>query len=274
MATQQEKGAAFRALHEGVAAFIVPNPWDTGSARMLAQMGFKALATTSAGFALSAGRPDGAMNRDETLGHATHIASATELPVSVDFGDCFGDDPASVAETIRLAGGTGVVGGSVEDVPSRGDARAPYEIALAAERVRAAVEVARALPFPFTLTARAENFIVGRPELKDTIARLQAFQEAGADVLYAPGLKTRGDIETVVRAVNRPVNVLAGIPGATFTLADFSAMGVKRVSAGSFLARSAYGALLRAGREMSERGSFTYSGDAPSLRDVTAALGK
>jgi 2-methylisocitrate lyase-like PEP mutase family enzyme len=241
---------------------------------MLAHLGFKALATTSAGFAFSAGKPDGAMNRDETLAHAAQIASATELPVSVDFGDCFGDDPSAVLETIRLAATTGVVGGSVEDVPSSGDARAPYEIARAADRVRAAVAAARSLPFTFTLTARAENFIVGRPDLKDTIARLQAFQEAGADVLYAPGLKTRQDIEAVVRSVNKPVNVLAGIPGTVFTLADFSAMGVKRVSVGSLLSRAAYGALLRAGREMSERGSFTYSGDAPSLRDVTAALGK
>lgn len=274
MTTAQERGAAFRELHKRAEAFIIPNPWDLGSAQMLAHMGFKALATTSAGFAFSAGRRDGEMNREATLVHAAQLAELTDLPVSVDFGDCFGDKPHSVAETIRRAGETGAVGGSVEDVPSHGDARAPYEIAHAADRVRAAVASARALPYPFTLTARAENFIVGRPDLKDTIARLQAFQEAGADVLYAPGLKTREDIEVVVRAVDRPVNVLAGIPGMTLTLADFSAMGVKRVSVGSLLSRVAYGALLRAGREMSERGSFTYGGDAPSLREVSAALGK
>jgi 2-methylisocitrate lyase-like PEP mutase family enzyme len=274
MTTQKEKAAAFRALHEQHGAFILPNPWDAGSARMLAQVGFKALATSSAGFALSAGRPDGSMNREETLEHASLIAATTELPVSVDFGDCFGDEPEAVHETIRLAGATGVVGGSVEDVPSRGDARAPYELAHAVDRVRAAVDAARALPFPFTLTARAENFLAGRPDIKDTIARLQAFQDAGADVLYAPGLKSRGDIEVVVRSVDKPVNVLAGIAGMTFTLADFSAMGVKRVSVGSLLARTAYGALLRAGHEMSEHGSFAYSGEAPSLAAATAAIGK
>ncbi len=274
MRTMQEKGAAFRDLHAQDRAFIIPNPWDLGSARMLAHMGFKALATTSAGFAFSAGRHDGAVTREEALTHSEQLAAATNLPVSVDFGDCFGDNAEAVAETIRRAGVSRSVGGSVEDVPSGGETRAPYEIAHAADRVRAAVAAARAIPYPFTLTARAENFIVGRPDLKDTIARLQAFQEAGADVLYAPGLSTREQIETVVRAVDRPVNVLAGIPGMTFTLADFSAMGVKRVSVGSLLARVAYGALLRAGRAMSEHGSFAYSGDAPPLRDVTAALGK
>jgi 2-methylisocitrate lyase-like PEP mutase family enzyme len=274
MATQQEKGTAFRALHEGTKAFILPNPWDIGSARMLAHMGFQALATTSAGFAFSAGRGDGGMNREETLAHAATIASATELPVSVDFGDCFGDEPSAVAETIRRAGKTGVVGGSVEDLPSRGDSPKTYEMAHAVDRVRAAVEAARALPFPFTLTARTENYLAGRPDLNDTIARLQAFQEAGADVLYAPGVRTREDIEAIVRSVDRPLNVLAGMKGMTFTLADFAAMGVKRVSVGSLLSRVAYGALLRAGREMSERGSFAYSDGAPSLADVTAALGR
>jgi len=273
MRTQHEKGAAFRALHERKGAFLMPNPWDEGSTRMLAQMGFEALATTSAGFAFSAGRADGGMNREETLAHAATIAAATDLPVSVDFGDGFGDSPEAAAETIRRAGGTGIVGGSIEDVPSQGESRAPYEIQRAAERVRAAVEAARRLPFPFALTARAENYTVGRPDVRDTIARLQAFQDAGADVLYAPGLRTRQDIEAVVKSVDRPVNVLAGLAGMTFTMADFSAMGVKRVSVGSLLARVAYAAMLRAGREMHEQGSFTYSVGAPSLRDVTAALG-
>jgi 2-methylisocitrate lyase-like PEP mutase family enzyme len=273
MRSQHEKGAAFRALHERSGAFLMPNPWDEGSTRMLAQMGFEALATTSAGCAFSAGRADGGMNREETLAHATAIAAATDLPVSVDFGDGFSDSPEVGAEIIRHAGATGVVGGSIEDVPSRGESRAPYEIHRAAERVRAAVEAARALPFPFMLTARAENYTVGRPDLRDTIARLQAFQEAGADVLYAPGLRTREDIEAVVKSVDRPVNVLAGLTGMTFTMQDFSAMGVKRVSIGSLLSRVAYAAMLRAGREMCERGSFTYSVDAPSLRDVTNALG-
>ena len=274
MATIAERGAAFRALHAQDHAFILPNPWDLGSARMLAHMGFQAVATTSAGFAISAGRRDGWMTREETLAHAAALVEATDLPLNVDFGDCFGDKPEAVAETFRRARETGAVGGSVEDVPSRGDSHKPYEIAHAVDRVRAAVASVRALPFPFTLTARSENFLAGNPDLKDTIARLQAYQEAGADVLYAPGLRTREEIETVVRAVDRPVNVLAGLSGMAFTLADFSTMGVKRVSVGSLLSRAAYGALLRAGREMSERGSFSYSGDAPSLRDVTAALGR
>lgn len=273
MTAQQEKGAAFRSLHEREGAFLIPNPWDEGSARMLAGMGFKALATTSAGFAFSAGRPDGAMNREETLAHATLIAGATDLPVSIDFGDGFGDDPRDAAETVKRAAATGVVGGSIEDVPSRGDSKVPYEISRAADRVRAAAEAATALPFPFTLTARAENYIVGRPDLRDTIARLQAFQEAGADVLYAPGLRTREEIEAVVKSVDRPVNVLAGLGGMTFTMGDFSAMGVKRVSVGSLLARVAYAAVLRAGREMRERGSFEFSAGISSLSDMAAAIG-
>jgi 2-methylisocitrate lyase-like PEP mutase family enzyme len=272
MKSQHEKGAAFRALHERKGAFLMPNPWDEGSTRMLAQMGFEALATTSAGFAFSAGRTDGGMNREETLAHATTIAAATDLPVSVDFGDGFGDSPEAAAEIFRHAGATGIAGGSIEDVPSRGESRAPYEIQRAVERVRAAVEAARALPFPFMLTARAENYVVGRPDLRDTIARLQAFQEGGADVLYAPGLRTREDIEALVKSVDRPVNVLAGLTGMSFTMEDYSAMGVKRVSVGSLLSRVAYAAMLRAGREMRERGSFTYSVGVPSLRDVTNAL--
>lgn len=273
MTTQQEKAAAFRALHKRERAFLIPNPWDEGSTRMLARMGFEALATTSAGFAFSAGRPDGSMNREETLAHASLIAAATDLPVSVDFGDGYGDDPSDAAQTIHRAGATGVVGGSIEDVPSRGDSKVPYEISHAVERVRAAVEAARALPFPFTLTARTENYLVGRPDLHDTIARLQAFQEAGADVLYAPGLRTREDIEAVVKSVDRPMNVLAGIAGMTFTMEDFSSMGVRRVSVGSLLARTAYAAALRAGREMRERGSFEFAVGMPSLSDITAAMG-
>jgi 2-methylisocitrate lyase-like PEP mutase family enzyme len=273
MTALQQKGAAFRSLHEREGAFLIPNPWDEGSARMLARLGFEALATTSAGFAFSAGRPDGSMSRDETMAHATLIAAATDLPVSVDLGDGFGDEPRDAAETIRRVAATGAVGGSIEDVPSRGDSRAPYEISRAAERVRAAAESAKALPFPFTLTARAENYLVGRADLRDTIARLQAFQEAGADVLYAPGLRTRADIEAVVKSVDRPVNVLAGLAGMSFAMGDFSEMGVKRVSVGSLLARVAYAAVLRAGREMRERGSFEFATGAPSLSDISAAIG-
>jgi 2-methylisocitrate lyase-like PEP mutase family enzyme len=211
------------------------------------------------------------MNRTETMEHAALIASATELPVSVDFGDCFGDSPEAVAETIRLSAATGIVGGSVEDVQSSG-AHKPYDIAQAAERVRAAAEAAHSLGFKFTLTARAENFITGRPDLKDTIARLQAYQQAGADVLYAPGLRTREEISAVVSSVDRPVNVLMGLPGVAYTLDELSAMGVKRVSVGSALARAAYGALIRAGREIAERGTFSFADEAASSREITQLL--
>jgi 2-methylisocitrate lyase-like PEP mutase family enzyme len=272
MTTQKEKGESFYAMHHRTGAFIMPNPWDAGSARMLANLGFEALATTSAGFAFSSGQLDGTMNRDETLAHSKTIADATDLPVSVDFGDGFGDEPEAAAETIRLASATGVVGGSIEDVPSTRDVRAPYEIAHAADRVRAAVEAARALPFRLTLTARAENFIVGRPDIRDTIARLQAFQEAGADVLYAPGLTAKEDIVAVVKAVDRPVNVVMGLTGASHTLAELSKMGVKRVSVGSALARTAYTAMIRAGREMLESGDFRFARDAESMREFTALL--
>src|SRR5262245_39217037 len=187
MQTQAQKAAALRALHERDGAFIIPNPWDIGTARLLAHLGFEALATTSAGYAFSVGTRDYAVGRDEMLGHVRAIVSATDLPVSADLENGFGDDPVTVAETFRLAAATGIVGGSVEDATGRPN-EPIYEHKLAAERVRAAVEAARSLPFQFTVTGRAENYLWGRPDLKDTIERLQAYQEAGADVLYAPGL--------------------------------------------------------------------------------------
>jgi 2-methylisocitrate lyase-like PEP mutase family enzyme len=265
MPTQNDKAAAFRALHQ-TGTFVIPNPWDIGTARLLAHLGFAALATTSAGFAFSRGRPDGAVTRKETMKHAREIVGATDLPVSADLENGFGDAPREAAETIRQAAAAGLVGGSIEDATGRKDDPI-YEHARAVERVRAAVGASRRLPFPFILTARAENFLWGRPDLADTIRRLQAFQEAGADVLYAPGLKTREEIATLIRAVDRPVNVLAGIPGA-LGVAELAEIGVRRISIGGSLARAALGAVLKAGHEMRESGSFGFAGTAPSGREI------
>jgi 2-methylisocitrate lyase-like PEP mutase family enzyme len=265
MPTQNDKAAAFRALHQ-TGTFVIPNPWDIGTARLLAHLGFAALATTSAGFAFSRGRPDGAVTRKETMKHAREIVGATDLPVSADLENGFGDAPREAAETIRQAAAAGLVGGSIEDATGRKDDPI-YEHARAVERVRAAVEGGGGFPFPFTLTARAENFLWGRPDLADTIRRLQAFQEAGADVLYAPGLKTREEIATLIRAVDRPVNVLAGIPGA-LGVAELAEIGVRRISIGGSLARAALGAVLKAGHEMRESGSFGFAGTAPSGREI------
>ena len=267
MATQAEKGTKFRALHQRDRAFIIPNPWDIGTARLLESLGFEALATTSAGFAFSIGKPDGAVDRDTMLAHAAALVAAVDLPVSADLENGYGDDPAHVAETIRLAADAGLAGCSIEDVtPDRG--HGPYELALSAERIRAAAEVARSLPFPFTLTARAENYIIGRPDLRDTIARLQAFQEAGADVLFAPGLKSKEDIAAVVRSVDRPVNVIMGLQGVQLSLAELSELGVKRISVGSALSRAAMGAFLRAAREMQTHGTFTFAENAANYADL------
>ena len=269
MISQAEKGRVFRSLHERERAFIIPNPWDIGTARLLAHLGFGALATTSMGYAFSIGKPDGAVGRDEMLAHVSEIASATDLPVSADLENGFGDAPEFAAETIRLAAAAGVVGGSIEDSTGRAD-NPIYPREHAVERVRAAVAAARSLPFTFTLTARAENYLHGRPDIKDTIARLQAYQEAGADVLYAPGLGTREEIAAVVSSVDRPVNVLMGLQGVLLTLEDLSALGVRRVSLGSTLSRTALGAFLRAAREMREHGTFTFANQASSSREITA----
>ena len=263
-----DKAQAFRALHQRQGAFIIPNPWDVGSARILAHLGFEALATTSAGFAFSVGQTDNTIGRDRMLAHVAELVAATELPVSADLENGFADDPAGVATTIRLAGATGLAGGSIEDSTGRADAPI-YEFGHAVERVRAAVEAARALPQPFVLTARAENHLIGRNDLKDTIKRLQAFQEAGADVLYAPGIVSEQDIAAVVSSVDRPVNVLMGMAGVPHTLASLSRLGVKRVSVGGALARAALGGLLRAAREMREHGSFTFTNEAASFREIS-----
>ncbi|MFY9550753.1 MAG: isocitrate lyase/phosphoenolpyruvate mutase family protein [Thermoanaerobaculia bacterium] len=269
MSTQAEKGRAFRALHERPAAFIIPNPWDVGSARLLAHLGFEALATTSAGHAFSLGQRDNTIPRDRVMAHLDAIVSATDLPVSADLGNGFGDRPETVAETIRLAAAAGVVGGSIED--STGRSEDPlYERERAVERVRAAAEAARALPVSFMVTGRAENYLVGQPDLGDTIRRLQSYQEAGADVLYAPGLTGKDDIAAVVSSVDRPVNVLMGLRGIRLSLAILSGLGVKRVSVGSALSRAAFGALLRAGREMREHGTFGFADEAEGYPDLNA----
>jgi 2-methylisocitrate lyase-like PEP mutase family enzyme len=270
--SQADKAKKLRALHTGPRAFIIPNPWDAGSARILAGLGFQALATTSAGFAFSLGRRDGMVTRDEVLAHCRAIAGATDLPVAADLENCFGDDPKTVAETIRLAAATGIVGGSVEDA-SGDDSRPIYDHALAMERVAAATEAARALPFPFTLTARAENFLHGRRDLDDTIRRLQAFAAAGADVLFAPGLPSLEAIRTVCAAVApRPVNVLASIKGLAFSVAELEAAGVRRISLGGALARTALGALIAAGREMQEKGTFTFVEQATPTAEVAGFM--
>jgi 2-methylisocitrate lyase-like PEP mutase family enzyme len=265
--TQTEKALSFRALHQRAGAFVIPNPWDAGTARLLAHLGFEALATTSAGFAASLGRRDYNVDRDEVVAHIATIEAATPLPVSADLENGFGDDPEFVAETIGLAAAAGAVGGSIED--STGDASRPiYEFAHAVDRVRAASEAARALSFPFTLTARCENYLVGRIDIKDTIKRLQAYQQAGADVLYAPGLATREDIGAVVSSVDRPVNVLAGLPGMEWNRAELAAMGVKRISIGSGLARAAFSAFFRAASEMREQGTFTFAQGTMALSEI------
>ncbi|HEX4542758.1 MAG TPA: isocitrate lyase/phosphoenolpyruvate mutase family protein [Candidatus Acidoferrum sp.] len=274
MLTQSEKGRVFHALHERGRAFLIPNPWDVGTARLLAHMGFEALATTSMGYAFSVGQRDNTVDRDRMMKHVSEIAFATDLPVSADLENGFGDAPETVAETIRLAAAAGVVGGSIEDVKSEGHSGRPadsiYNREHAAERIRAAVEAVRGLPFSFTLTARAENYLHGRPDLKDTIARLQAYQEAGADVLYAPGLATKEDIAAVVSSVDRPVNAVMGLRGVQLSLSALSAMRVRRVSVGSALCRAALGAFLRAAREMHDHGTFTFANDAASTGEISA----
>src|SRR6266540_3834035 len=269
MITQTEKARAFQALHQRDRAFIIPNPWDVGSARLLAALGFEALATTSAGYAFSMGQRDNTIGRERMMEHVAAIVSATELPVSADLENGFGDDAGTVAETIRLGAAAGLAGGSIEDSTGRPD-RPIYEIEHAVERVRAAAEVAHALPFPFTLTARSENYLVGRPDLNDTIHRLQRYQEAGADVLYAPGLAAKEDIVAVVRALDRPVNVVMGLQGVQLGVAELSEIGVRRISVGSALARAAFGALLDAAREMRDRGTFSFAETSVSFRDLSA----
>lgn len=270
--TQAEKALRFRALHNGPGAFVIPNPWDVPSARILATLGFPALATSSLACALMHGRRDGGTTRDEALAHARLIAGATDIPVAGDLENGFAHDPASVAETIRLAAATGLVGGSIED--ATGDNTRPfYDLTHAAERVAAAAEAARALPFPFTLTARAENFIRGNPNLDDTIRRLQAYEKAGADVLFAPGLSTLDAVRTVCSAVAKPVNFIAAIPGKTFSVPELAAAGVRRISVGPALHRAALAGLIKSAQEIREKGTFSYTDTLPPGPEVYRLMG-
>jgi len=255
MSTQSEKAAGFLRLHRPGKPLLLPNPWDQGSARLLASLGFEALATTSSGFAATLGRLDGSVSRDEALAHAAAIVAATDLPVSADLENCFADDPAGVARTVALAVETGLAGGSIEDFTGRAD-EPIYDIGLAAERVAAAAEAAHAGPVRLVLTARAENYLHGRPDLGDTIARLQAYQAAGADVLYAPGLTSLADIKQVVSAVDRPVNVLA--VGGAPSVGELAEAGVSRVSVGGSFAFAALGALAEAANELRGNGTYGY----------------
>lgn len=268
MRTQAQKAAAFRRLHERDGAFIIPNPWDIGSARLLQHLGFEALATTSAGYAFSLGRRDNAVGRELMLEHVRSITAATDIPVSADLENGFGDAPEKVAETFRSASRAELAGGSIEDATGRPD-QPLYELELSTERVRAAVEVVRSLPSDFILTARAENFLVGRTDLHDAIRRLQAYQEAGADVLYAPGLASEEEIRAVTSSVDRPVNVLVG-PGVEWNLCDLAEMGVKRVSVGSALSRVALGAFLVSAREMCDSGTFAWPAETVSFKELTS----
>lgn len=271
MRTQAEKAAAFRALHERPGAFIIPNPWDAGTARLLAWLGFEALATTSLGFANSLGRPDGtnAVSRSEVLENCRMIAGATDLPVNADLENGYAPEPRAAAEIIRLAAQAGVVGGSIED--ATGESTKPiYDFELAVERVHAAVETARALPVPFMLTARAENFLHGRFDLEDTIRRLQAFEKAGADVLYAPGLKDLATIRTVVASVSKPINVVMSAADPAITAEQLAEAGVKRISVGGALSRLALAAFLKGAREMKDKGGFTWVRETVPSRELKA----
>ncbi|HEX4833445.1 MAG TPA: isocitrate lyase/phosphoenolpyruvate mutase family protein [Trebonia sp.] len=267
MTTQPQKAAQFLDLHRPGEPLLLPNPWDRGSAVILASLGFRALATTSSGFAFTLGRLDGSVSRDEALAHCADIVAATGLPVSADLENCFADAPEGVAETVTLAAATGLAGLSVEDY-SGDDASPVYDAALAAERVAAAAEAAHRGPARLVLTARAENYLHGRPDLDDTIARLQAYQAAGADVLYAPGLTALADIQRVVAAVDRPVNVLAtaGVP----PVAELAAAGVSRISVGGAFAFAAVSALAAAAAELRDQGTYGYLAASKAGRQAVA----
>lgn len=259
MAAQAEKAESFRALHHAESPLLLPNPWDAGSTRLLASLGFEALATTSSGHAATLGRLDGSVTRDEALVHCAAIVSATDLPVSADLESGFGATPDEVAETIRLAVGTGLAGCSVED--ATGQPKAPiFDVGTAVERVEAAAEAAHGGAVRIVLTARAENHLHGRPDLADTIARLQRYQEAGADVLYAPGLVTTDDLRQLVSSVDLPVNVLA-LPGCP-SVDELGAIGVRRVSVGGAFSYAALGAVVEAARELKEDGTYGFWGPA------------
>ena len=267
MRNQSEKATAFRALHERPGTFIIPNPWDPGTARLLAALGFEALATTSLGLANMLGRADSTVTRSEVIDNCHDIAAATDLPVNADLENCFAHAPEAAAEAIRLAAEAGAVGGSIEDFT--GDAAVPiYEFDLAVARVRAAAEVAHALPVPLLLTARAENLLHGRNDMPDTIRRLLAYEAAGADVLYAPGLRNLAEVRKVVGAVNRPFNVVTRWLDPGITATQLAEAGAKRISVGAALSRLALAAFVNAGRDMQAEGSFAWMREMASIGDL------
>jgi 2-methylisocitrate lyase-like PEP mutase family enzyme len=275
VASQAEKAAVFQALHQREEAFVIANPWDAGTARILTGLGFLALSTTSAGLAFTLGRRDGtaSVSRDEALANAKSIVDATHLPVAADLENGYGHAPEAAADTVRLAAEAGLVGGSIEDATGD-DAHPIYEFNQAVERIAAAVAAARSLPFPFMLVARAENYLHGRPDLDDTIKRLQAFETAGAEVLYAPGITSAEEIRTVCASVRKPVNVLMGIKGvAPLSVADLGALGVRRVSIGSGFSRAALTAFLHAAREVRDDGTFTFTEETLYMSELSKLFG-
>jgi 2-methylisocitrate lyase-like PEP mutase family enzyme len=273
MHTQADKAATFRALHERPGAFIIPNPWEAGTAKMLEAIGFEAIATTSRGLASMLGRAEDNANRDEVIANCRTIAEATNLPVNADLENCFADEPEKAAEAIRLAAEAGAVGGSIEDYTGN-PANPIYDFDFAVARVAAAVQVAHSLRVPFLLTARAENLLHGRNDMEDTIRRLRAFAAAGADVLYAPGLRNLDQVRQVVRAVDRPVNVLTGLLDPDITLKELSDAGAKRISVGGALSRLVLGAFVKVAREMHVHGSFTWMRDMISMAELQKMLSR
>jgi 2-methylisocitrate lyase-like PEP mutase family enzyme len=269
--SQAEKAERFKALHAREKLFVIPNPWDGGSAKLLASMGFEALTTTSAGLAFVLGKPDGGVTREQSLWNARLVVDSVDLPVAADLENGFGHRPEDAAETIRQAAAAGLVGGSIEDF-SDDEAEAIYDFDHAVERVAAAAEAAHALPFPFMFVARAENFLHGRRDLDDTIRRLQAYEKAGADVLFAPGLPDLAAIRTVCTSVGKPVNFVNS--GAAFTLAELEAAGVRRVSVGGLFSRVALTALKRAAEEMQTAGTFEFGRNILSTGDLNALMRK
>jgi len=269
--TQNEKAACFRALHEKAGAFVIPNPWDAGSGRILAGLGYEALATSSGASAGILGRRDGKVTREEALAHARAIVEATDLPVAADLEKGFGDSPQNAAETIRLAAAVGLVGGSIEDATGNKD-KPLFDLGHATERIAAAVEAARALSFPFMLTARAENFLRGKPDLDDTIRRLQAYEKAGADVLFAPGLPDLAAVRTICASLARPFNFMVGIRGKSFTVTELEAAGVKRISLATSLYRAAMSGLIAAAREAKDHGTFGYLDQTLSTPDLNGYM--
>jgi 2-methylisocitrate lyase-like PEP mutase family enzyme len=271
-ATQKEKAARFRALHDGPGAFVIPNPWDIGSARILAGLGFKALATSSAASASALGRRDHGLNREEVLAHAHLIVDATDLPISADLGKGFGDTPQVVAETIRLAAEVGLVGCTIEDATGSED-RPLYDFGLAVERIAAGAEAAHALAFPFILTARAHNFVYATPSLDATISRLQAFEKAGADVLFAPGLPDLAAVGAVCAAVSKPFNFMVGIKGKSFSVSELAAVGVRRISLATSLYRAAMTGFLDAACQVRDAGQFGFLDRCATTSELNKLMG-